>query len=162
MGTLALALSGLSLARKRPIIRVNSIVYDASGIYNSDPALQPTFSNLNDGNYATGVGTTNLSESWVRADLGEDTYIVEVGLAAGILPATWGSVQLYLNGATIQTATEANPSSWTNHQVVSGFVDDSNSLDISKKYYIGVMARYIRLLFANNWLSTTEFSVWSR
>lgn len=161
MGALALATTGLATTGHRPYVRLEDVVYTVSQVYNNDPGLQPTFANLNDDNSATGVGAANLAETWLMADLGQDKYIGKIKLAGGILPGTWGTTALYLNGSEIQTAQAVSPNTWLSFGVVSGIVDAAGPSQ-QKDYVIDRTARYIRLYVANNWLSTTEFSIYTR
>ncbi len=110
-----------------------------------------TYTNLTDGNFSTGAGTSATSNEWIKASFASPQAVSSVGVAGGYLNS-WGMVaQYYLNGATIQSSTD--DVNWITQATISG-VTDSNGLN---NFSVGlVTAQYWRIA-KNGWLATTEF-----
>lgn len=141
-------------------IRYTSITYSRSAPYSAEPNQDATYQNLNDGNRITGTVTQySALSSWITADLGSDVTIGRIGVGGGSITG-WGAVAAFLNNAVIETATDASPNTWQSRGTVSGVVDTVGS-EISYFSFTPVSARYVRISLPTNYISTTEFSVWS-
>ena len=132
-----------------PVSFANSFAWDA--------ALNATTTNMRDGLSTNGFASANVSNEFVRADLGSAQSVSKVGVAGGSFSqGGWGPVSPYLNGRLIEWS--ADLSSWTTVATISGVNDTGTLFEFS---FTPVRARYWRIFMANGYVATSEFRLYS-
>lgn len=139
-------LPGATLSALAYTFSQSSVMASANGSY----------TNLTDGNSATGAGTDATgSFSWLKADLGSTKILNRVKLWGGSIPG-WGDTSVYLKGATLECSTD--DSNWIILIPVLTGVVNANAVTFAIPQ---IQARYVRIS-RPSYVGATEFLIYGQ